>query len=208
MKIGIIGANGKAGSLIAKVALDKGYQVTAIVRDVAKTDIRPVIEKSILELTKEELAQFDIVVSAFGISNPDQYHLYTDNFVHLAQMLSGTNTKLYIVGGAGSLYTSKDHRQQRKDDLDFPVIYREMATAMSDGLERLRTFSTVNWTFISPADFFDIEGPYTGQVIIGGEDFLVNDQGKSYISYEDYSHTFVDLFEEDLTRQRIHLIAK
>ncbi|HAU35175.1 MAG TPA: NADH-flavin reductase, partial [Lysinibacillus sp.] len=71
MKIGIIGANGKAGSRIAKVALDKGYQVTAIVRDVAKTDIRPVIEKSILELTKEELAQFDIVVSAFGISNPD-----------------------------------------------------------------------------------------------------------------------------------------
>ena len=36
MKIGIIGANGKAGSRILKEALDRGHEVTAIVRNAAK----------------------------------------------------------------------------------------------------------------------------------------------------------------------------
>ncbi len=36
MKIGIIGATGKAGSRILKEALDRGHEVTAIVRNAAK----------------------------------------------------------------------------------------------------------------------------------------------------------------------------
>lgn len=36
MKIGIIGASGQAGSLIMKEALDRGHDVTAIVRDAQK----------------------------------------------------------------------------------------------------------------------------------------------------------------------------
>ena len=47
MKIGIIGATGKAGSLIVKEAIGRGHEVTAIVRDSAKlTDEKvAVIEK-------------------------------------------------------------------------------------------------------------------------------------------------------------------
>lgn len=33
MKIGIIGASGKVGQLVLKEALDRGHQVTAIVRN-------------------------------------------------------------------------------------------------------------------------------------------------------------------------------
>ena len=33
MKIGIIGASGKVGSLILKEAVNRGHEVTAIVRD-------------------------------------------------------------------------------------------------------------------------------------------------------------------------------
>lgn len=36
LKIGIIGATGKAGSLILKEAVSRGHEVTAIVRDAAK----------------------------------------------------------------------------------------------------------------------------------------------------------------------------
>ena len=40
MKIGIIGASGKAGSMILKEALTRGHEVTAIVRDQAKVQIK------------------------------------------------------------------------------------------------------------------------------------------------------------------------
>ena len=36
MKIAIIGASGKAGSLILKEAVSRGHEVTAIVRDASK----------------------------------------------------------------------------------------------------------------------------------------------------------------------------
>jgi putative NADH-flavin reductase len=36
MKIGIIGASGKAGTLLLKEAFERGHTVTAIVRDVSK----------------------------------------------------------------------------------------------------------------------------------------------------------------------------
>ena len=36
MKIGIIGANGKVGSLVLKEAIARGYKVTAIVRNASK----------------------------------------------------------------------------------------------------------------------------------------------------------------------------
>jgi len=40
MKIGVIGATGKAGSLIVKEAVDRGHEVTAIVRNASKLNER------------------------------------------------------------------------------------------------------------------------------------------------------------------------
>lgn len=68
MKIGIIGANGKAGNLILKGAVNRGHQVTAIVRDASKLKekVDAVIEKSIFDLTSDDIKSFDVVVNAFG----------------------------------------------------------------------------------------------------------------------------------------------
>ena len=68
MKIGVIGATGKAGSLILKEAIDRGHEVTAIVRDASKLNDRnvSVLEKSIFDLTTDDVKQFDVVVNAFG----------------------------------------------------------------------------------------------------------------------------------------------
>ena len=57
MKIGIIGATGKAGSLIVKEASDRGHEVTAIVRNAAKLTEENVValEKDIFDLQAEDL---------------------------------------------------------------------------------------------------------------------------------------------------------
>ena len=68
MKIGIIGASGKAGSLILKEAVIRGHEVTAIVRNASKLTDQSVavIEKNILDLTANDVQSFDVVVNAFG----------------------------------------------------------------------------------------------------------------------------------------------
>lgn len=68
MKIGIIGATGKAGSLILKEAVSRGHEVTAIVRDAAKLKEEniAIIEKNIIDLTSDDLKKLDVAVNAFG----------------------------------------------------------------------------------------------------------------------------------------------
>ena len=67
MRIGIIGANGKAGKLIAAEAYHRGHDVTAIIRDAEKMPGIPyhVLEKDLYDLNAKDLKDFDVVVSAF-----------------------------------------------------------------------------------------------------------------------------------------------
>src|SRR3954469_12164391 len=105
MKIAVIGASGKAGSFILKEAVERGHQVTAIVRDASKVTDKnvAVIEKSIFDLTPEDLKQFEVVVDAFGAPlGEEQAHV--DAGHALIEALKGTNTRAIVVGGAGSLY--------------------------------------------------------------------------------------------------------
>ena len=55
MKIAVISANGKAGSLIVKEAIERGHEVTAIVRGENKTLAKKIISKDLFNLTKEDL---------------------------------------------------------------------------------------------------------------------------------------------------------
>lgn len=69
MNIAIIGATGKAGSVILKEAADRGHKVTAIVRNASKLEDKSLntLEKDVFALTKfEDLKAFDVVVNAFG----------------------------------------------------------------------------------------------------------------------------------------------
>lgn len=69
-------------------------------------------------------------------------------------LLSGTDTRLLIVGGAGSLYVNPEHTVQVKDGKDFPAMFLPLANAQGQELEDLRKRSDVKWTFISAAGDF------------------------------------------------------
>ena len=59
MNIAVIGANGKAGSLIVKEALERGHEVTAVVRDSSKVNNTQVkiLEKDLFDLTYDDLKE-------------------------------------------------------------------------------------------------------------------------------------------------------
>ena len=64
MNILVIGANGKAGHRIVEKALKAGHQVTGVVRREGAIEGIPTIVKDALQLKKQELTQFDVVVNA------------------------------------------------------------------------------------------------------------------------------------------------
>ncbi|MED3552645.1 NAD(P)-dependent oxidoreductase [Cytobacillus praedii] len=196
MEIGIIGASGKVGSLILKEAVSRGHQVTAIVRDKSKledTNIA-VIEKNILDLTQEDVKQFEVVVNAFGAPlGEEQAHV--DAGHALIEALKGTNTRGIIVGGAGSLYVDENKTLQLIDTPEFPDFVKPTAKGQGRNLQELQTTTDITWTFISPSAVFDVKGKRTGSYKSGKDHLLVNSKGESYISYADYTIAVLDEIE-------------
>lgn len=195
MKIAVVAANGRVGRLVVKESLARGFEVTAVVRSQNKSDAKNVIQKDLFDLTAEDLKGFDAVVDAFGAWSDETYPQYTTSIQHLCDILSGTDTRLLIVGGAGSLYLDKTHAKQLIDSPDFPDEYKPMASAMAKALVELRKRNDANWTFISPAADFQADGEKTGKYILGGEEFFVNEKNESVISYADYAVAMVDEIE-------------
>lgn len=196
MKIGIIGASGKAGSLILQEAINRGHEVTAIVREVAKiTDKKvTVMEKSIFDLTSEDINQFEVVVNAFGAPlGEEQAHV--DAGHALIEALKGTETRAIIVGGAGSLYVDENKTVRVIDTPDFPDMFKPTATGQGRNLTELQETADIRWTFISPSAIFDPEGKRTGSYQKGKDNLLVNSKGESYISYADYAIAVLDEIE-------------
>ncbi|MEI4328307.1 NAD(P)-dependent oxidoreductase [Streptococcus suis] len=208
MKIAIIAANGQAGQTIAKEAVERGHQVTAIVRSENKSIAQEVIQKDAFTLTKEDLAGFDVVVNAFGAWTPETLPGHARLAEHLTTILAGSPIRLLVVGGAGSLYLDESQTAMLKDTPDFPAEYLPIAEAMGAGLDLYRQATAINWTYISPAADFDAEGSKTGSYTIAGEVFQVNTQGESYISYADYAVALVDIAEKGgYQQERISVFA-
>ena len=170
-----------------------GHDVTAIVRGKNKSAASKAIEgKDILSLVKADLAGFDVVIDAFGAWTPETLGDHVKTSQHLADLLSGTDTRLLIVGGAGSLYVDPEHSVQLVDTPDFPAEFVPLASAQRDELTEIRKRDDVRWTFVSPAADFVADGSRTGEYILAGEELTTNAAGASSISYADYAIAMVD----------------
>ena len=192
MKVAIIGANGKSGSNLVQEALKQGYDVTAIVRNKEyKNDDVKVVYKDVLELTKVDLAGFDAVISAFGAFTDATFPLYKKVAVHLANLLSGSSTRLIIVGGAGTLYVD-DKQTMVMDTPSFPAGYMGVAKATAESFFELKGRTDVLWTYVSPAGEYDDQGACTGKYVLGGDNLILNSKNESYISYADLAIAIID----------------
>lgn len=209
MKMAVVCANGKAGKLIANEAVERGLDVTAVVRGENKTRAQHVITKDLFELTSEDLAGFDVVIDAFGAWTEDTLPLHSTSLKHLCDVLSGTETRLLVVGGAGSLYVNAEHTACVADGPDFPDVFKPLAAAMAKALTELRERKDVKWTYISPAGDFQAEGERSGKNILGGEELTLNAKGESIISYADYAIAMVDeAVKGDHIQQRISVVRE
>lgn len=209
MKIAVICANGKAGQLITKEAADRGFDVTAVVRGENESVAEKVLKKDLFDLTAEDLKGFDAVVDAFGAWDEKTLPQHSTSLKHLCDILSGTDTRLLVVGGAGSIYVNPEHTVCVSDGPDFPDIFKPLANAMAKALGELRRRNDVKWTYISPAGDFRADGERTGEYTLGGEELVLNSKGESVISYADYAIAMVDEIEKgNHIRERISVVSK
>ena len=207
MKMAVVCANGKAGKWIVKEAMARGLDVTAVVRGENRTEAKQALVKDLYDLTAEDLKGFDVVVDAFGAWTPETLPQHSASLKHLCDILSGTDVRLLVVGGAGSLYVNPEHTAQVMDGPDFPDVFKPLASMQGASLVELRKRDDVKWTYLSPAADFQADGERTGKYLLGGEELTLNGRGESVISYADYAIAMVDeAVSGNHIRQRISAV--
>jgi len=196
MKIAIIGASGKQGNMILKEASTRGFEVTAIVRDKTKiTDAVTVVEKDLFQLTSADLKQYDVVVDAFN-APPGKEELHQSALAYLTKIFEALpEARLIVVGGAASLFVDPAKKVRLLDTENFPKEYYPTASNMAEAFKKLQQ-SSIQWTFLSPAAYFDYAGKRTGSYKLGADNLIENAAGESYISYADYAIALVDEIEK------------
>ncbi len=192
MKIAVIGANGKMGRLLIEEGLNREMDMTAIVRSENKSSAKNVILKNLFDLTKEDLKGFDVIITAFGVWKPEEFHLHITSLKHLSDLLEGENARLLVVGGAGNLYIDKIKKIRAIDAPDFPEEFKPLAISEVNGLEELKKSKNVKWTYVSPAMDFRYDGKRTGEYILSDDTFTLNEKGESVLSYADYAIAMLD----------------
>lgn len=205
MKIAVICASGKEGRLITEEAIKRGHEVTAIVRNkskIADLKVQHVIEKDIMSITYDDLSNCDVVVDAFGAWTPETLPQHSTTLNHLCDLLKGKKQRLLVVGGAGSLFTDKTHKQHVFESAGFPTEFVPVATATFKAFEELTKRNDVNWSYLSPACDFDANGKRSGKYTLGGDEVILNASGKSYVSYADYAIAIVDEAEKNKFNQK------
>jgi putative NADH-flavin reductase len=201
MKIALIGATGFVGSAILKEALDRGHEVTAIVRHPEKVKPHQKLHPQKGDVFNADevvrlVAGHDAVISAFnpGWTNPNMYDLQVKGTRAIIDGVKKAGVKrLLFVGGAGSLEVKPG--VQSVDLPEFPAEYKQGALATREALNLLRKEPSLDWSFLSPsADLFP--GQRTGKFRLGTDQLLADTQGKSRISVEDYATAMIDEVEK------------
>ncbi|MDG0820073.1 NAD(P)H-binding protein [Staphylococcus equorum] len=204
MKLAVVAANGKAGQLITKEAYDRGLDVTAIVRSSNKTVTDQVIQKDLFDLTTADIAEFDVVIDAFGQSDENKLDEHSKSMKHLGDLVSNSNKRLLIIGGAGSLYVDEAHTLKLIDSPDFPEQFKKISQAQIKTLEEIQKRKDVKWTFICPAPVFQYDGEKTGEYKLSADEVI-----GSKVSYADFAQAMVDeVLEAQHIQQGFAVFAK
>ena len=212
MRIVVFGAGGAIGSRVAVEALNRGHQVTAVYRGKLDSfeDGRQVTQADARQPSEVlRASRPDAVISAVGAGAtgpaPD-YDVYVDVARALIQTLREANSaiRLIVVGGAGSLRTRSGARLVETPH--FPQAFLEEARAQARALEVYRLVSDVPWTYVSPAAIIE-SGARSGTFRTGADDLLVDGEGMSRITIEDYACALLDELERPKALSRRMTVA-
>lgn len=210
MKIAVIGATGHVGTLITAEALDREHEVTAIIRHPENLELKvPFIKKDLFDLTTADLTDFDVVIDAFNAPR-GQEELHHSSVKHLIDILQETNVRLYVVGGAGTLFLNQEQTEKLYEQPGFPKAFFPTSANMDKGLQELKSSHDLRWTYISPSANFIFSTDKSKGYIAGKENLLSSPTtGESEITMAQYAVAMLDEIETPTHEQsRFTVVSK
>ena len=199
----LIGATGFVGSAVLNELVSRGHKVTAVVRNIeklAKNDLVNAVKEDVANVDAiAKLAEGkDAIISAYnpGWTNPDIATLITENYPKILEAAKKSGVeRLLIIGGAGTLFCAPGLRV-----VDSGAIPEEIMGGVRPlgdfYLNTLMNENDIDWVFFSPAGVFDQEGKKTGNYRLGKDDLIVDAEGNSHISVQDYADAMVNELEK------------
>lgn len=199
----LIGATGFVGSAVLNELVSRGHKVTTVVRNIeklAKSDLVNAVKEDVANVDAiAKLAEGkDAIISAYnpGWTNPDIATLITENYPKILEAAKKSGVeRLLIVGGAGTLFCAPGLRV-----VDSGAIHEEIMGGVRPlgnfYLNTLMNENDIDWVFFSPAGVFDQEGKKTGNYRLGKDDLIVDAEGNSHISVQDYADAMVNELEK------------
>ena len=187
-RIVIFGAGGRAGRTAVGEALDRGHDVTAVVRDVSRYQGPPgarVVPGDVLDAAAHA-GGADAVISAVYQGAPDF-------FVRAAKSLAASGAARIVVVGLASVLPTADGTLLM-DTAGYPQEWRDFYLAHAAGVAALDG----DWVVVSPAGDFDHGGPRFGRYRV-----VPADAG-SRVSYADLAVALLDEIERPRHRQ-VHI---
>lgn len=211
-KITIFGGTGYVGSNVAKHAVARGHQVTAVSRNEPAERISGVnyVTGTVTDrqLVEQLVAASDVVFSCIT-PRGDLSESFVNEMLTLAETCRRHGARFGSAGGAGSLHVSEGG-QLLMDTDGFPPMVRPGSVIMTEVLAALRkTPDDLDWFVISPAAGFRVgePGEATGKYRLGGDVLVTDSEGKSFISGSDLGLAVVDEIENHKHRRARFTVA-
>lgn len=207
MKVAIIGASGFIGAALLDEALNRGHEVTAIVRHPEKIKVsNPKLTVKKGDTTSEaELADVlkgnEAVIVSYKTDDTTESVKATNALIDAVRKLG--IKRVLLVSGAASLEVAPG--KLLIDTPEFPAEWKNLAIATKEALEVVKQANDLDWTALSPAMMIE-PGPRTGKFRLGTNQVVFNEKGESKISNADYAVALIDELEKPQhIRQRFTL---
>jgi len=202
MRITIFGAVGNIGTRVVNEALARGHEVTAVSRERSRlSGLDPKVKIAVGDINNIDdvvklTAGQDLVISA---TRPPQGQ--EDELVNIAQsLLSGieqNDTRLLLVGGAACLTVPNTNGRLVVDDPNYVQdAWKAIALACLAQYQVCEHNKNTRWTYMSPPALIR-PGQRTGKYRHHGSELIIDGDGNSHISLEDFAVALLDEAELD-----------
>ncbi|MGJ4926261.1 NAD(P)-dependent oxidoreductase [Bradyrhizobium sp. HKCCYLS2038] len=196
MKIAVAGASGRAGSRITAELASRGHQVTGIARNPEK--IAAHANVTAVQGDANDRAALAKLWAGHDVAVSSIHFLASDAETLIGAARDSGVSRYLVVGGAGSLEVAPGVRLVTTPN--FPAMYKAEAEKGGAFLDRLRQEKELDWTFLSPSAMIDF-GARTGKFRLGTDQLLVDAEGKSFITFEDFAVAMADEIERPAHRR-------
>ncbi|RJT06214.1 NAD(P)-dependent oxidoreductase [Halococcus sp. IIIV-5B] len=201
MNVLLLGASGRIGHRTASELLHRGHTVTGVSRSGEVSDVESealtVVEGDATdpEAVARLVAGHDAVVSTLGPSDDESPETLSEMLRAVIEgMRRGEVDRLVWTGGAGILHVDPETRLIETEA--FPEEWKPVSQAAIDAYELLEDVDDLRWTYLAPAGLIE-PGERTGEYRTAEGELVVDEDGDSYVSMEDFAVALVDRLEAD-----------